>query len=293
VFLSSLKEGLMPKYRGKRGHISTPRPNYPQCPINQNKGVVVPPKEVATENEETTRERVRAGARARKQAFVIACLAILSWIGLWFLCCIANWISGNRLDPKNQYCFQCTTPKVVQKQIRIEPPPIVSKQPDRFFTIGSTMNEVRLAQGEPFKTSIWGIDIGDGRKRELWCYGKNYFPAIVYFIDGKVARWKGNHQSPLRARIVPGGPVESCLQHFTVGSTRDEVLFVQGQPLAVHFRESTTFKQSEEERLMVQPATVSSWVYGYSWPDRFSEVFFRNDKVTHWTMADVALKVKP
>jgi len=55
--------------------------------------------------------------------------------------------------------------------------------------------------------------------------------------------------------LIPGAPVDTSLGYFTVGSTKDEVLAIQGTPTA--FSENT---------------------FEYSG----SEVYFRNGKVVSW-----------
>jgi outer membrane protein assembly factor BamE (lipoprotein component of BamABCDE complex) len=180
---------------------------------------------------------------------------------------------------------------ITPERIQTEPPSSTPKSPEKCFTIGSTTDEVRLAQGEPDRT-YKGIG-GNGKlEGELWHYGQGIPWASVKFLGGRVESWESYQDNPLKAaRIVPRGPVDETRQVFTVGSTKEEVLFVQGQPLTIQSRQA--YDQTEAERLSGEPTTISSWVYGSTWPYHdYSEVFFRNDKVTRWTIGPVALKAK-
>jgi len=120
-----------------------------------------------------------------------------------------------------------------------------------YFTVGSTKDEVLTVQGTPssFNDSTW-----------------SYGYSNVYFRDDRVSTWSDSTVNPLRARMLPTGPVTISRGYFTVGSTKDEVLTVQGTPSS--FNDST-------------------WSYGYS------NVYFRDGRVFSWSNSTInPLKVK-
>ncbi len=118
------------------------------------------------------------------------------------------------------------------------------------FTIGSTQEEVLRAQGAPER--IRGL---------TWVYGLS----DVSFKDGKVVRYN-NFGGELRVRMTPARvSSEVSSQWFTLGSTSDEVLRIQGTPTRVE---------------------GSKWFYG------FSEVSLRNGRVDGFDNYFGSLKVK-
>ncbi len=88
------------------------------------------------------------------------------------------------------------------------------------ITIGSSEEEVLLVQGTP--TRVEG---------DKWFYG---FAELV-FKNGRVAEYD-NYFGNLKVRILPSAPSgpEPPGNFFTIGSTPDEVLAVQGTPTAIH-----------------------------------------------------------
>jgi hypothetical protein len=122
-------------------------------------------------------------------------------------------------------------------------PPEVSAQPDQatsYFTAGSTKTEVLAVQGPPTLTS-----------EHVWEYGGSR----VYFRSGRVSKWEIWPRSPLKVKLLPTSPLEAVPAYFTVGSTKDEVLVVQGTP--------TRFS----DRV---------WEYGHA------RVYFEADRVSRW-----------
>jgi rubrerythrin len=111
---------------------------------------------------------------------------------------------------------------------------------DGYFSIGSTKNDVLTAQGTPteFSDSVW-----------------KYGSSSIYFMNGRVTSWNIWPGSPLRAKMLPSTPVRVVPSYFTVGSSKDDVLSVQGTP--------TEFNEA-------------SWKYGAS------TVYFANSRVTNW-----------
>jgi hypothetical protein len=113
-------------------------------------------------------------------------------------------------------------------------------QVNRYFTVGSTKAEVSAVQGPPTRTS-----------EHVWEYGGSR----VYFRYGRVSKWDMWPRSPLKVRLQPALPLEAVPAYFTVGSTKDEVVVVQGTP--------TRFS----DRV---------WEYGHS------RVYFEADRVARW-----------
>jgi outer membrane protein assembly factor BamE (lipoprotein component of BamABCDE complex) len=109
-----------------------------------------------------------------------------------------------------------------------------------YFTVGSTRDEVLAVQGTPTEFA-----------ERVWKYGSS----SVFFNNGRVASWDIWPGAPLRARMLPAEHVDASVGYFTVGSTKDEVLAVQGAP--------TEF-------------TERVWKYGSS------SVFFNNGRVVSW-----------
>ena len=115
-----------------------------------------------------------------------------------------------------------------------------SVSPRAYVTVGSTHAAVRAIQGTP----TWATD-------RIWEYGGSR----LYFKAGRVIGWDIWPGSPLNVQLLPAASINPVPASFTVGSTKDEVLAVQGTPTRV------------TERL---------WEYGAS------RVFFTDNRVTRW-----------
>jgi hypothetical protein len=109
-----------------------------------------------------------------------------------------------------------------------------------YITVGSSKDEVLAIQGTPteFTDSVF-----------------SYGYSMVFFKDGKVSTWDNTRSTPLKVSMQPMSTVDWTKDHFAVGSSKDEVLAVQGTP--------TQF-------------TDSVFTYGYS------KVFFKDGKVSTW-----------
>lgn len=118
-----------------------------------------------------------------------------------------------------------------------------------YFTVGSTKDEVLGVQATPSRFSD-----------THWTYGLS----SVEFIAGTVASWNESPINPLRARILPVDQTASAAAksrgYFTVGSTKDEVLGVQGSP--------SRFSDTH-------------WTYG------LSSISFQSGVVTTWSSSPI------
>jgi len=110
-----------------------------------------------------------------------------------------------------------------------------------YITVGSTMDEVLAQQGAPTASTS-----------DKLVYGKSE----LYLKNGSVVGWRIDPvASPIRVKLWPSTAVEPGLSSYTIGSSKDVVLTVQGTPTAF---------------------TGDKFEYGSS------EVIFRNDKVVSW-----------
>lgn len=120
-----------------------------------------------------------------------------------------------------------------------------------YFTLGSSPDEVRAAQGPPRYLSA-----------TTWKYGLS----TVTFRNRRVAGYANISQN-LRVRLTPKSQVATAGQpvYFTVGSSQDRVLAIQGTP---------------------------SMVVGNTWKYGESEVKFRSNRVASYTDTGHNLQVK-
>lgn len=116
-----------------------------------------------------------------------------------------------------------------------------------YITVGSTKNDVLRIQGQPESASS-----------NLFTYGTSH----VYFEDEKVSGWD-NRTPHLKVRLKPS--VQSRESTYTIGSTKDTVLSVQGTP--------DSFSDNE-------------FTYGTS------AVHFEDGRVTSWFDHNPPLKVR-
>jgi hypothetical protein len=125
------------------------------------------------------------------------------------------------------------------------------KEPD-YITIGSSENDVLRVQGTPSKV-----------EGEKWYYGF----AELRFKNGNIREYD-NYFGNLKVRLLPSksSGIEQRKNCFTIGSTPDEVLAVQGTPTGIH---------------------------GNTWSFSFSSVSFRDGKVNHVSNTDGGLHFVP
>ena len=109
-----------------------------------------------------------------------------------------------------------------------------------YITAGSTREEVIEQLGEPTASS-------DNKLV--------YASSELYLKDGSVAGWRIDPRSPIKVKLWPESSVDPSLDHFSVGSSKDVVLVVQGTPTAF---------------------TQDAFEYGSS------AVYFQNNRVVNW-----------
>ncbi|MGE3541710.1 MAG: J domain-containing protein [Candidatus Tectimicrobiota bacterium] len=112
--------------------------------------------------------------------------------------------------------------------------------PRPYITVGSTPEEVRAIQGPPAYAS-----------ERLW----EYRGSRLYFRDGRVSGWDIWPAAPLQVHLLPTVQVMPRPTWFSRGSSKDEVLTVQGTPTRL---------------------TEHVWEYGAS------RVFFTDNRVSTW-----------
>jgi hypothetical protein len=131
-----------------------------------------------------------------------------------------------------------------------QPAQAVSQRPERtpsaprkllpYLTVGSTRDEVLAQQGAPTASA-----------EDKLVYGKSE----LYLKNGTVIGWRIDPASPIRVKLWPSSAVDPSLASYTIGSSKDVVLTVQGTPTAF---------------------TEDKFEYGRS------VVYFRNNRVVSW-----------
>ena len=129
-----------------------------------------------------------------------------------------------QIPPRKTYARKTAKPAQIPS-----PPKPGKGVGNSFFTVGSTKSEVIAVQGTP-----------DSSTENRFSYGSS----TVYFEDGRVKRWHNSFLRPLKAKT-----------YFIVGSTKSEVIAVQGTP---------------------DSSTETHFSYG------LSTVYFRDSRVTSW-----------
>ena len=180
-----------------------------------------------------------------------------------------------------------------------------------YYTIGSSQNEVLNIQGTP-----------DSFTQNQFRYGSSF----VYFRDGYVIGWNNSYPD-LRVKLIPTN--YSVNATFTIGSSKDEVLSVQGTPDSFtdnQFRYGSSFVyfsnnqvrswnnsypdlkaqliptyKVEKKSLFTIGSTKDEVLSVQGSPDSFSEtqfrygssfVYFQDGKVVSWNNSYPTLKVR-
>ena len=114
-----------------------------------------------------------------------------------------------------------------------------------YFTLGSSMDEVIAIEGTP--TAIWGNTM-------------EYGSSSIRFDGDKVTGWNMVPANPLKIKLVPTSHSDSGRGYFTSGSTKDEVVAIQGTPTSIwentyqYGKSSVTFEDGKVVRWSVFPA---------------------------------------
>ena len=110
-------------------------------------------------------------------------------------------------------------------KVKIVPGPNVTNS--EFFTIGSHQDDVARIQGTPYiiNATQWCTNL---KGLERWCYrgGDVKFDSGNRVIGWEVSRFD---TTSLRVRLLPG-PQVTTKDYFTTGSTKDDVIRLQGTP---------------------------------------------------------------
>jgi outer membrane protein assembly factor BamE (lipoprotein component of BamABCDE complex) len=122
-----------------------------------------------------------------------------------------------------------------------------------FFTIGSSKDEVLNIQGTPSSISEYG-------NTSNWYYGSSR----IEFINNKVKEFSNNGK--LKIKLNPQNTFDGTF--FTIGSSKDEVLNIQGTPSSIS-----------------EYGNTSNWYYGSS------RIEFINNKVKEFSNTG-KLKIK-
>jgi len=120
-----------------------------------------------------------------------------------------------------------SAPTAAQPLTQITPQKTTTSHSDRastqptqilpYITVGSTRDEVLAQQGTPSASSD-----------DKLVYGKSE----LYLKSGSVIGWRIDPASPIRVKLWPSSAVDPTLASYTVGSSKDVVLTVQGTPTA-------------------------------------------------------------
>jgi hypothetical protein len=144
---------------------------------------------------------------------------------------------------------------IPQSLHRREPgaPHATPKSLQPYITSGLTRDEVIAVLGAPTAST-------DGKLA--------YGASELDFTNGKLSGWSIAASAPIRVKLWPDAPVDPDLTSFKLGSTKNEVLVVQGTP-----------------------TLYSEDTFGYG----ASRVFFKNNRVVGWKndTATVPLLIAP
>lgn len=129
------------------------------------------------------------------------------------------------------------------------PPGAIKLTP--YITVGSTREEVLAQQGTPTAST-----------EDKLVYGNSE----IYLRNNAVVGWRIDRAtSPLHVKLWPKLPVDPDLSFFSVGSTKDEVLKIQGTPTTFsedqfeYDRSIVYFSNNRVVRWKSDPASVTLW----------------------------------
>ena len=99
-----------------------------------------------------------------------------------------------------------------------------ASQTPGYFTLGSSQDDVLLAQGTPTK-----IDRYEASRKEVWHYG---WSTVTFSLpDGLVTEW--NNDGNLNVSLISATSASQTPGYFTLGSSQDDVLLAQGTPTKI------------------------------------------------------------
>lgn len=158
----------------------------------------------------------------RKTSFLLGALMLIAFL-------VINWPSSETsLERKGKELPTGIKPIVVSSEPQRSKlskgrnssvPPASDTHDGSFFTIGSPEDHVLMVQGPP-----------DKKTGQVWNYGLSR----ITFRDGKVVGYD-NFDGSLKVRLLPKTNFQDgeVPQYFTLGSSEDEVLIIQGMPSRV------------------------------------------------------------
>ena len=116
-----------------------------------------------------------------------------------------------------------------------------------YFTIGSTRKDVQAVQGIPTVYSPHTFEYGASK---------------VFFVGDKVVGWEN---APiwvhLNVQLRPAHAVDRTMRYFAKGSTKDEVLAIQGTPTGFSYN---TFEYGTS-RVHFRDGRVTNWKNASAW----------------------------
>ena len=116
-------------------------------------------------------------------------------------------------NPVPSSATQPDPPAVTTPPSIVVPPPHV---PMPYVTVGLTADEVATVMGAPISSTNEAL---------------HYRNATFYLHNGKVAGWKVDPSLiPLRVKLWPSGHPDPRVTAFTIGSSKNDVVAVQGTP---------------------------------------------------------------
>ncbi len=149
-------------------------------------------------------------------------------------------VSETNLQPEQK------APWSEQAKVKVAPRKIYS-----YITVGSTQEEVLALLGTP-----------TAALENKFVYGRSE----LYFKNDNVVGWRIDPvSSPIRVKLWPESPIGTSQDYFTVGSSKDVVLVVQGTPTAF---------------------SADKFEYGGS------EVYFRNNRVVNWKNDPASIQLR-
>jgi hypothetical protein len=121
-----------------------------------------------------------------------------------------------------------------------------------FITIGTTKAEVLAQEGTAASAS-----------EDKLVYGSSE----LYFKDGRVTGWRIDPARPIRVKLWPHSYVNPKLARYSIGSTKDEVLAVQGTPTAFtddkfeYGKSEVNFVDNKVVSWKEDPSSTPLWIH--------------------------------